>query len=83
MGGIIIICEIKEQTGINLFEYRTYSSETQKPGEVRLNQKLVWVEKLIFARIKVQIEKCLVEFNICSFDIQKPGEVGINLIVIR
>ena len=79
----MLFARIKEQTGINLFEYRTYSSETQKPGEVRLNQKLVWLEKLIFARIKVQIEKCLVAFNICSVDIQKPGEVGINLIVIR
>ena len=56
---------------------------TQKPGEVRLNQKLVWEEKLIFARIKVQIEKCLDAFNICSFDIQKPGEVRNNLKVVR
>ena len=82
-GIIFFFARIEDKTGINLSESWTYSTETQTPSEVRINQKIVWVENLIFARIKVQIEKCLFVFNICSFDIQKPGEVRFNLIVVR
>ena len=41
----LLFARIKEQMAINLFESWTYLSETQKPGEVRINLKVVREKK--------------------------------------